>query len=483
MTPADVTFQRDEYTAALPVWAKVRDACAGSHAVKAKRETYLPKPNPHDESAENRARYDSYLARAVYFNATGRTLAGLVGIAFRRWPEVEVPGALEYLRDDADGQGIPLVGQSQQAVQDVLQAARAGLLVDYPPVAAPASRADQAAGNIRATISLIRAEQITNWRMVRRGARSVLGLLVIKESVEEGDGFGLAVIEQYRVLKIGVLSTDAPGAAERYVVELWRKNAAGEWALYQELQPLDGAGRVWDEIPFTFIGATNNDAGLDQPPLYDIAELNLAHFRNSADYEDSAFFVGQPQFWMSGLDQTWVDMLEKKGVYVGSRAILPLPVGGAAGILQAQPNTLAGSAMALKQEQMAALGARLLQKGEAVKTAEQSRSETAAAHSVLSLVCDNVSAAYLKALGWVARFMNATGEVDFAISTEFAGVSFDAQALTALVGAWQAGAITQSDLFTTLRSMGLADEGKTDEELRDELQTAGAGLNLDDPAA
>jgi hypothetical protein len=40
--------------------------CEGSsHAVSAKAE-------PHDESKENIERYANYLARAVFYNATGR---------------------------------------------------------------------------------------------------------------------------------------------------------------------------------------------------------------------------------------------------------------------------------------------------------------------------------------------------------------------------------------------------------------------------
>jgi len=33
--PADVTFQRDDYQDALPLWAQIHDAMAGEHAVKA----------------------------------------------------------------------------------------------------------------------------------------------------------------------------------------------------------------------------------------------------------------------------------------------------------------------------------------------------------------------------------------------------------------------------------------------------------------
>lgn len=75
-------------------------------------DLYLPRPNAEDESPENRARYDAYLKRAVYYNATGRTLSGLTGIAFRRWPEIVLPASLEYIRDDVDGSGSTLIQQT-----------------------------------------------------------------------------------------------------------------------------------------------------------------------------------------------------------------------------------------------------------------------------------------------------------------------------------------------------------------------------------
>ena len=93
----DVTFTRPEYDAALNRWRLVRDVCKGSEAIKAGKERYLPKPNPDDKSAANTARYEDYLKRAVFYNATGRTKHSLVGAAFRTWPTLTVPGALEYV--------------------------------------------------------------------------------------------------------------------------------------------------------------------------------------------------------------------------------------------------------------------------------------------------------------------------------------------------------------------------------------------------
>lgn len=106
---ADITYIRDEVVAALPLWSRVSDAAAGEHTVRAAGDLYLPRPNAEDLSPENRARYDAYLKRAVYYNATGRTLSGLTGIAFRRWPEIVLPPGLDYLKDDADGAGTTLI--------------------------------------------------------------------------------------------------------------------------------------------------------------------------------------------------------------------------------------------------------------------------------------------------------------------------------------------------------------------------------------
>jgi len=468
----DVTFQRDDYDQSLYAWTLADDVVAGQSAVKSKKTVYLPKPNPCDLSVENSKRYDQYLARAVFYNATGRTLQGLVGAAFRKDPSLDVPSVLDYVSEDIDGAGISIYQQSQSALRGVLKKGRHALLVDYPQVEGQATRADMVSGRLRSTVVSIRPEQIVNWRTKKVGAEHKLSLIVICESVEEPteDGFGVDVIEQYRVLRLET----------SYTQEIWRKNGKDKWVLYQEpVVILDGTGRAWDEIPITFIGSNNNDSTIDPSPMYDMAEINIAHYRNSADYEDSAYFVGQAQPWMAGLTEEWRDWMEKNGVYVGSRSPVLLPEGGQYGIAQAQPNTLVREAMQDKEQQLISLGARLVQPGTAVKTATQSQGEQEAEHSVLSLACSNVSDAYTKVLSWMARFMAANDAVEYQIQQDFVEQRLDAQMLTALVGAWQSGKYPESDLWDQLKKYGLIDPEKDDEAIREELDTQDQGLDLD----
>jgi hypothetical protein len=202
-----------------------------------------------------------------------------------------------------------------------------------------------------------------------------------------------------------------------------------------------------------------------------MAVLNLGHYRNSADYEESVFFSGQPQAWISGLTEEWRDKLVADGIKIGSRSILPLPQGGSFGIAQASPNTLAYDAMQTKERQMFALGARLLEPDSQAKTATQAKFEAGKDHSVLALVCDNVSNAYTKALQWAALFNGATDWADalLSIDTEFVVNGLDAPSITAAIAAWQAGTLPDSDLWALFRKTGLIDPSKDDDEVREEI--------------
>jgi len=328
-------------------------------------------------------------------------------------------------------------------------------------------------GKLRATAVSIPSESVINWRTAKVGAEMKLVLVVIKESKEtiSDDGFGSTNEDQYRVLRL------SDGI---YTQELWSQ-VEKVWQLVEgPLIMLDGSGSTWDEIPFTFVGSQNNDSTVDTAPLYDLVEINIAHYRNSADYEDSAFFVGQAQPWLSGLSIEWRDHIESSGLYVGSRAPILLPEGGAFGIASAAPNTLVKEAMDQKESQMVALGARLVQPGAVVKTVAQAEGNNAVEHSVLSLASSNVSNAYNKVLGWMDRFMGSSSESSYELNTDFIEHSLVPQVLASLLMSWQSGRLPESDLWGQLRKYGVIDPEKTDEEIKEELDSQDTGLGLDD---
>ncbi|MBF6022868.1 DUF4055 domain-containing protein [Lysobacter niastensis] len=456
--------QYDKYS---PLWAKTRDACAGEDAVKAKAEVYLPNPDELcQDPVASAARYRAYLRRATYYNATGRTLAGLLGVAFSNLPQVKT--SKKELLQDADGSGVGLVNQAQGVLADVMQTGRGGLLADYSAVDEVTRKRiksvwDQEQAGVRAIVCSYSAESILTWET----QGNALTRVVLLESSAVYEGGEVRYIPQLRELLL---------AENGYNIKVWQKHSdKGQFILKDTF----AVGLKF--IPFVFVGAINNDAHPDLPPLLDLANLNLAHYRNSADFEESVFLLGQPQLVFTGATQEWKE--QAGSIVFGSRAAMVAPPDGDAKLLQVAPNTLAQEAMRDKEGKMQALGARLMAQTEAVKTATQSAAETKAAYSQLSLACDNVSAAYTRVLRWLETWGSGrTSGAFFAIDTQFNELTLDANAIRETVAAWQAGIVPQSDAIRLLQRLNVIDQEKTVEQVRDEIEGQGPSLNLDEAA-
>lgn len=473
---------RSELSDVLPDYELIRDCIAGQRAVKKRRDKYLPRPDPDDLSPAGKARYDTYLDRAVFYGATGRTHRGLIGLVFEKDPAIERPERLAIVEADASGNGVPLNQQAQSTLGSVVGLGRAGLFTDYPPTEGRVTAAQANAGNIRPTITRYEPEDIINWRTKTIGAKVQVSLVVLRESyVQEDDGFEAKTATQYRVLRL-------TGDKNIYTQEVWR-----EGQLFgQVMTPTDGAGKVWNEIPFEFVGAEDNDPTVDAPPLLDLAELNKAHYRNSADYEESVFLVGQPTPVFAGLTKQWVDDVfttevddghgvkrKVSAVRLGSRAAVPLPAGGSAELLQAQPNSQAFEAMGHKEKQMIALGAKLIESSGTVQTATEVTTDSIMDNSVLGTCARNVSKAYRRCLQWAWRYM--TGEIvdnpdviDYELNTDFASRMLTAADRENIVGMWQKQAITWEEMRWNLKRTGMAyeDDEEAKEQISEDKQTA-----------
>lgn len=465
-----VDFQRDDYTQARPDWEMVDTLCDGESAVKRAGETLLPNPvvATGETKQELTAIYQRYKQRALYVNIVGRTRSSLIGSVYRKAPTLSVPANLQYMATDCDGNGLSIYQQSQKSLEDVLTTGRCGLLVDFPQTDGAVSLADMQSGLIRANICHYDAEDIINWQHSRVGGKSLLSKVVLAEKADVVSGFSTTKVRQYRELSLddGV-----------YVVRLWQKSEQDkEWRVISEAIPKQSNGQPWDIIPFTFVGAINNDSGIDQAPLFDLACVNRKHYQLGADWYNALYFAGQPQPVISGLTEDWRDWLEKNGIVVGSRAPFLLPEGGTFNYATVTADTAIQKELTDLVQMMALIGARLVQPGEAAKTATQSAGEQEVSHSVVSLAAENVSDAYTQALAWAQMFMGGSGEVEFRLSNDLSVIQWDAQILAAIVSAWQSGTLPKSDAIRFMQRIGLADGTKSVDDIIEELD--GAGVNL-----
>jgi hypothetical protein len=185
-----------------------------------------------------------------------------------------------------------------------------------------------------------------------------------------------------------------------YSVQLYERNEKQIYEAGPLYYPTDYHGKHWNYIPFTFCGAIDNTDEINNPPLLELADLNLAHYRNSADVEESGFIVGQPIVSMPSITPEQYEIIKKDKLAIGARNGFPTKVE----IAQASENNLAKQLMTDKWLQMKEMGARLIEVGSANKTATQADNEDSIQHSVVSLAVSNISEALQMALRWCAKF-------------------------------------------------------------------------------
>jgi len=455
-TQVDVSYMRDDVRAKLDDWQTIRDCIAGQRAVKDAGAKYLPVPNPDDTSTDNQVRYAQYLKRAVFYNVTRRTHAGLTALAFVDDPTIVMPDILsKTMLADVDGGGISLLQQMQSTLGKVASLGRCGLLVDYPAVDTPISRAVLQAGlGLRPIIRTYEPEDIINWRVVRIGARSVPCLIVLAETYEVigSDGFSQTTEKQWRMLQL----LRGENQQLQYVATIYRDSDKGRVPVETHIVR-DASGAPMQQIPFVAVGSRNNDLAIDDAPMLDLADLNIAHYRNSADYEEASFMCGQPTPVITGMTKDWWEGILEKKVRLGSRSAVPLPANSELKLVQAAPNGMPKEAMDAKERQMVALGARLIQQHDVQRTATEARIETASEMSILSTCASNTAAGYVQALGWAGQFVpGASGEttIDIHANAELERLAPEDRA--ALVADLQAGVLSWVEVRAKYRRDGSA---------------------------
>ena len=469
--PVDSTHPN--YDEHVPAWLRARDVFAGEDAVKAAGVRYLPRLDSQTDDE-----YAAYKDRASFFNATARTADGFVGLVFRREPTFKIPEttsgvgrALAAFVEDANMLGTSLESYAKDVVREVITVGRTGSLVDWE------NESEQ-----RAYVVLYRPEQIINWRTDRINGRNVLSLVVLRETRKiSSDGFSCEEQEQLRVLRL-VKDTKSSGekhAGWIYQVELWvladghsagarKKRSKTEWVKLETRVPMR-LGKPLPLIPFVFHGPRNCQECVDKLPLADIIAVNLDHYRLNADYKHGLHFTALPTAWVSGFDKEY-------SLRIGSRTAWVAETPGAtAGFLEftGQGLTTFERAMDRDERLMAVLGSRMLEpQKRAVETADAIELRQSGENSVLTAISLSVSDSLTQILRWV-YWWNSTEELPEAIgdnqvlaqlNTDFSAKGMSSDEITAVVGAWQAGALSQASMFELFRRGEVLPAGSTNEE-------------------
>lgn len=455
-----VKTEHKEYARMMPKWKRARDAASGQDAVHAAGEVYLPKL-----ADQTRADYEAYKNRALFYNATWRTISGLRGMIFNKPAKLEISGSVTPMLDDISLSGEPLEVFAMRVTDECLIVSRVGIYVDYPLVDTNAvTAADAMDLNLRPSMKQYCAESIINWKTRLINNKVSLSLVVIKEShYDPLNDFQDKETIQYRVLDL--VNVDYNGSIKSaYRTRVFVVSDKDEDIQIQEDTYPRFNGEMLDYIPFYFISPSGTTEQMDEPCLIDLVDTNLSHYRTNADYEHGCHFTGLPTPIIAGYQPT--DKSER--FYIGSRTAWVFPNPNAtATYLEFKGDGLGSLKDNLinKQQMMAIIGARMLEaQSKAVESADTAGINRSGEHSMLSNISKSVSMGIEKALVTFSAFAGSQVPVKYELNKDFFAVPMDALRLTALIAGWQNGAYNYETLFANLKRGEVVDVDQTIEQ-------------------
>lgn len=462
-----VRTQHPDYIRMAPLWKKCRDVIAGQEAMHKARTDYLPKLK--EESDDD---YRARLSRSDFFNGSWITLRAFSGMIFRKPPTKETPAGMNEYLEDVTAKGKDAEAFAKALVHEALSVTRYGILVDHPP-----QKLDEAGNVIPITVAVAEklgqrpkaalyvAESITNWRPQEAGGAGQYAMVTLMEEhpVPE-DEFSHKCETRYRVLDLVTRDDDQDKARIAYRQRLFRINDKGEdEQVGGDIFPLQD-GKWLDHIPFKTYGLDGEETEVDEPALIDLINANVAVYQLNSDYRHGLHFTGIPTLFLAGVTAPDGPDGKPGKIYVGgSAAITSSDPNAKASFVEftGQGLTEAREAIREKKQEMAMAGARaIMDETKQVETLGGTQIKRNGENSALASVAITVSASMEWMLTTLGEWAKHPGKVVYQLNRIFLPVMMDAQTLTSLVAANQAGKLSDEELFDLMQKGDVIDSEK-----------------------
>lgn len=440
----------------------------------------------HDEKTAKKYRDGAY-----FLPMAARTSEALGGLVFAKAPTRNLPEALDAVVGDLTRTGQDLDRFAEKMFDAVLATYCVAVVVDYPETPAGMTVLEAERRGIRPFCTLYDGRSILAARFGGAGQERQLAHVRLLEEVEEpspDDEWAIVSVEQVRVLDLD----EAGLYRQRVYREIKAADGAKAWVQYGPTIEPKMAGARMARIPAFFTTPRDAEPSPGIPPLRDIADVNIAHLNDSAAYQWGLIWTANPTPIFTGFNFDDGDVVK-----MGSSGGITGPLGAKAEFLEFTGTGLTEirASMEAKRRDGAMMGARLLMEdAKAAIAAETARIQRAGETSIIAGIANAVSECITKALTFLAEWagidpttIDGTGSaapLEYWLNSDLNPTGLSPQELTALLAAWQAGAITLEDLFQNLQQGEIIDAGKSFADHQEGLAEEGAGLGMidaDDP--
>lgn len=359
-------------------WNVMAAVTNGTDYLRDLADTYLPQEPREDDNA-----WQTRIDRSVLSPYTSRLIETAAGAILRKPIHIEGDQYWLDLSENIDGIGSNINEYARRALVSSLTFGHSAILVDYPPIGNARTLAEERALGRRPYFIHVDAPQIWGWRQESTMPGSPLTQVRIHEyATVPLNEFGENQVEQMRVIY--------PGRYDLYT-------------LGQEAVDIYESGNYsLNQIPLVPIYSNRRGMLRSQPPLLDIANLNITHYQRQADLIHALHIAAMPTLVLEGWDDT------TGPVAMGVNYAISMAPGNKAYYVQADATSFDAQMKELQalEGQMSTLGiTKLFGQKFVAESAEAKRIDQAQSNSVLAIVSQELESALNQAFAFAAQYV------------------------------------------------------------------------------
>jgi hypothetical protein len=393
----------------------------GTNYLRDLSETYLPQEPREDEDA-----YQTRVDRSVLSPYTSRLIETAAGAILRKPIHIEGDQYWLDLAQNIDGLGSNINEYARRALVSSLTYGHSAILVDYPAAAAVLNLAEERALGRRPYFVHVDAPQIWGWRKEPVTNR-LLQVRIHDYDVRPLNDFGEEQVEEMRVIY--------PGRYDLYTLgqDVVEFTSSGGYSL--------------TEIPLVPIYSNRRGLLISQPPLLDIANLNITHYQRQADLIHALHIAAMPTLVLEGWDDT------TGSATMGVNYAIAMQPGNKAYYVQADATSFDAQMAELESlaSQMSTLGVtKLFGQKFVAESAEAKRIDQAQSNSVLSIISQELESALNQAFAFAAEYVGMEPP-EITIDRDFDYYRLIGQDVAVLSQLNEAGKISDAMLLEILR--------------------------------
>ena len=290
----------DEYLYMMDKWELPLALMGGLEAMRAAGTAYLPK-----EPRESKEAYKVRLMRTNLYNVFRKTITSSSGQALRQPLVIKnVPDELKFLRHNATGDGRSIMELADDLIQHHLLFGKAHLTVDFPSqMPENISYAEYKEAGYRPYFTVVSPISLVGWDYNTRLGYPVLDNIRIVENeiVKNPENHWLSM--DRKMVKIWYNTH----------IEVYRYNLEDdEWDEEPEIIP-----NTLGTIPLVTGYANKKGFMISEPPLEDLANVNLTHWQSSSDQRNILHIARVPFILASGFQSG-----ELSGLEIGTNRVV-----------------------------------------------------------------------------------------------------------------------------------------------------------------